>query len=61
MLALVASEINRAAGAATWTYAAALGLALIYLGEHYLVDVLTGIALAVAIHRLETPVRRQLC
>jgi membrane-associated phospholipid phosphatase len=58
MVALVASGIDRRAGAATWSYAAALGLALIYLGEHYLLDVLTGVALAHAVHRVEPAARR---
>jgi hypothetical protein len=29
-----------------WTYAATLGLALVYLGEHYAVDLIGGAALA---------------
>ena len=33
------------AGALGWTYAATLGLALVYLGEHYLVDLLGGAVL----------------
>lgn len=53
MLAAIASEIDGRVGSAAWAYAAALGLALIYLGEHYLVDVLGGAALAAAIHRAE--------
>jgi membrane-associated phospholipid phosphatase len=57
MVAAVASEIDRRAGVAAWGYAAALGLALIYLGEHYLVDVLGGAALATAIHRAEPMAR----
>jgi membrane-associated phospholipid phosphatase len=58
MVAAVASQIDGRVGAAAWSYAAALGLALIYLGEHYLVDVLTGGALALAIRRLEPAARR---
>jgi membrane-associated phospholipid phosphatase len=53
MLAIVTSEVDRRAGLAAWGYAAALGFALVYLGEHYVVDVLSGFALAVAIHRAE--------
>ena len=33
------------AGALGWTYALTLGLALVYLGEHYVVDLLAGLAL----------------
>jgi membrane-associated phospholipid phosphatase len=53
MLAIVASEVDTRVGVAAWGYAAALGVALVYLGEHYLADVLSGYALAVAIHRAE--------
>ena len=28
-----------------WTYAGTLGFALVYLGEHYVVDLLAGLAL----------------
>jgi membrane-associated phospholipid phosphatase len=58
MVATVASEVDGRFGAAAWGYAAALGLALMYLGEHYLVDVISGAGLAVAIHRLEPAVRQ---
>jgi membrane-associated phospholipid phosphatase len=34
------------AGALGWAYALALGVALVYLGEHYVVDLLAGLALA---------------
>jgi membrane-associated phospholipid phosphatase len=40
------SEVGPAAGAVGWTYAAALGLALVYLGEHYAVDLIGGAVLA---------------
>jgi membrane-associated phospholipid phosphatase len=39
------SEAGPVAGAVGWTYAAGLGLALVYLGEHYLVDLVAGAAL----------------
>ena len=32
------SEVGPVAGAVGWTYAGLLGLALVYLGEHYAVD-----------------------
>jgi membrane-associated phospholipid phosphatase len=32
-----------------WGYASALGFALVYLGEHYVVDLAAGLALAVAV------------
>ena len=43
------------AGALGWTYAATLGLALVYLGEHYVVDLAAGLALAESI-RAATPI-----
>ena len=40
------------AGALGASYAAALGFALVYLGEHYVVDLLAGGALTLAVRRL---------
>jgi hypothetical protein len=40
------------AGALGWAYAATLGLALVYLGEHYVVDLAAGLALAEAVRAL---------
>jgi membrane-associated phospholipid phosphatase len=40
------SEVDPVAGAVGWTYALTLGLALVYLGEHYAVDLIAGAALA---------------
>lgn len=40
------SEVGAVAGAVGFTYTALLGLALVYLGEHYAVDLLGGAALA---------------
>jgi membrane-associated phospholipid phosphatase len=39
------AESGRTAGALGWAYAATLGVALVYLGEHYLVDLAAGLAL----------------
>jgi PAP2 superfamily len=39
------SEAGPVAGAVGWAYAGALGLALVYLGEHYLVDLIGGAVL----------------
>jgi membrane-associated phospholipid phosphatase len=54
--------VGPVAGALGWTYAATLGLALVYLGEHYLADLLAGAALTEGVRhaapRLEAPVRR---
>jgi membrane-associated phospholipid phosphatase len=50
----VLSDSSRVAGALGWSYAATLGLALVYLGEHYVVDLAAGLALAEGI-RAATP------
>jgi membrane-associated phospholipid phosphatase len=42
----VLSETGKSAGRLGWTYAILLGVALVYLGEHYVVDLATGLALA---------------
>src|SRR3954452_3676811 len=36
-----------------WTYALTLGLALVYLGEHYVADLAAGLALTEAVRRAE--------
>jgi membrane-associated phospholipid phosphatase len=43
------SEVGPIAGAVGWTYVALLGLALVYLGEHYAVDLVGGAVLAEAV------------
>jgi hypothetical protein len=50
----VLREAGPAAGAFGWAYAATLGVALVYLGEHYVVDLAAGLALAEGI-RAATP------
>ena len=47
----VLADTGRVAGVLGWTYAATLGLALVYLGEHYVLDLMAGLALAEGIHR----------
>ena len=42
----VLADTGRVAGVLGWAYAATLGLALVYLGEHYVVDLVAGLALA---------------
>ncbi len=53
MSALLLAEVNPGAGAAGWAYALSLGLALVYLGEHYVTDVLAGAALVAIVRRGE--------
>jgi PAP2 superfamily len=49
MAAHLLGDVDRVAGAVGWSYAAALGFALVYLGEHYVVDLLAGLALTEAV------------
>jgi membrane-associated phospholipid phosphatase len=49
MGARLLSEVSPIAGAIGWGYATALGVALVYLGEHYLIDLIAGAALTGAI------------
>jgi hypothetical protein len=52
MAAQLLSETGPVAGALGWSYTATLGFALVYLGEHYVVDLLAGAALTTAVRRL---------
>jgi membrane-associated phospholipid phosphatase len=53
LAALLLAESGPVAGVAGWSYALTLGFALVYLGEHYLVDLLVGAAVVVAVRRGE--------
>jgi membrane-associated phospholipid phosphatase len=52
MAALLLAEVGPLAGALGFAYAGTLGFSLVYLGEHYLVDLLAGVALTLAVRRL---------
>ncbi len=51
MAARLLAEEGRTPGVVGWTYAGALGFALVYLGEHYAVDLLAGLALTEGVRR----------
>ncbi len=51
MAAHLLTEAGPLPGVLGWTYAATLGLALVYLGEHYVIDLLAGLALTEAVYR----------
>jgi membrane-associated phospholipid phosphatase len=51
--ALSLSEAGRVEGALGWTYAGTLGFALVYLGEHYVTDLIAGAALVALVRRGE--------
>jgi membrane-associated phospholipid phosphatase len=38
-----------------WGYALALAFALVYLGEHYVVDLVAGLALALSVNAARQP------
>jgi membrane-associated phospholipid phosphatase len=47
----VLTDTGRVAGTLGWAYALTLGVALVYLGEHYVADLAAGLALAESIQR----------
>jgi len=51
MAARLLSEVGRAPGTLGWAYASTLGFGLIYLGEHYVLDLIAGFALAEGVRR----------
>ena len=58
MSATLLAESGSVAGVVGGGYAALLGFALVYLGEHYVVDLLGGIALTLAVRRAQPLARR---
>jgi PAP2 superfamily len=52
MAAQLLSETGPVAGAVGWGYTATLGFALVYLGEHYVVDLIAGAVLTTTVRRL---------
>ena len=51
--ALALSEAGKVEGALGWGYAGTLGFALVYLGEHYVTDLLAGALLVAVVRRGE--------
>jgi membrane-associated phospholipid phosphatase len=47
--AISLAETGRIAGAAGWAYALTLGFALVYLGEHYVTDLVAGAGLVASV------------
>lgn len=58
MTAMLLADQGRLAGAAGWSYALLLAFALVYLGEHYVTDLIAGLALAVAVNQARAPATR---
>ncbi len=57
LAAILLSEMGPIPGIAGWSYALTLGFALVYLGEHYVVDLIAGAAVVAAVRRGEPLVR----
>ena len=53
MAALLLAEAGPVEGAVGWGYVAALGFALVYLGEHYVLDLVAGAAVVLAVRKGE--------
>jgi membrane-associated phospholipid phosphatase len=53
MAAISLSEAGRVEGVLGWSYALTLGFALVYLGEHYVTDLIAGAGLVTAVRRGE--------
>jgi len=56
-------EVRTALGVLGWTYVAAASFAVVYLGEHYVTDVLAGLAIAEVVRRGEpvaAPIARKI-
>ena len=51
MAAHMLADSGPVAGALGWSYAGTLGVALVYLGEHYVVDLAAGAVLAETVRR----------
>jgi membrane-associated phospholipid phosphatase len=47
------AEVSPVYGALGWSYVAAASFAVVYLGEHYVADVVVGLLIAEAVRRLE--------
>ncbi len=47
------AELGPIYGAIGWTYFAAAAFAIVYLGEHYVADIVVGLAIAEAVQRAE--------
>jgi len=53
MAALLLTDLGPLEGTVGWAYAITLGFALVHLGEHYVVDLIAGAGLTLAVRRAE--------
>jgi membrane-associated phospholipid phosphatase len=56
----ILSEVGPVEGTLGWAYALTLGVALVYLGEHYAIDLLAGVALTEGVRRAAPAASRPL-
>ena len=62
LAAVFVGKVSRAAGAVLWTWAACVWFAIVYLGEHYVIDAAAGlvfVALATAAVHVAMRIRRR--
>jgi membrane-associated phospholipid phosphatase len=55
MTAILLTEQDRRLGLFAWSYTLGLGFVLVYLGEHYVVDLLAGLTLALGVNVARQP------
>lgn len=53
LAAILLAEADPRAGAVGWSYALGLGFALVYLGEHYVVDLIAGLGLVATVRVID--------
>ena len=58
MAAMLLTQENKRLGALAWAYALTLAFTLVYLGEHYVGDLMVGLALALGVNRAREPLAR---
>lgn len=58
MTAMLLSEQGPKLGTFGWTYTLVLAFALVYLGEHYVIDELAGLSLALAVNGAKRPLEQ---
>ena len=58
MTAMLLAELDTTLGSLAWAYALLLGFALVYLGEHYVLDLIEGLCMALVVKSAGAPLGR---
>jgi len=58
MTAVLLTEQDGRLGMFGWSYALGLAFVLVYLGEHYVIDLLAGLVLALGVNAAREPLER---